>query len=109
LVGRAARRAGGDGAPRAAAAQAAPERLRPWPAIFPEHPDLRGRAVTAPRLRVAQRRDADVRHRLSALGELVSEVGGDRPGLEVAVGDVPPQAALRQRSPVLSPLRPTPP
>ena len=64
-------------------AQAAAERVHPRAAVLPEHPAPRGRAVAAAGDRGARRRDPDVRHRLSALGELVSEVGGRGARLDV--------------------------
>src|SRR5262249_51835016 len=81
------------------------ERVHPRTAVLSEYPTPRGRTFAAPRARGPRGRHADVRDRLPPLRELVPQVRGRCPRLELDPGDRSTQAALGQRRPLLPPLR----
>src|SRR5207249_10245404 len=105
VLGLALGRAGRDELARAAAAQEEAERVHPRAAVLPEHPAARGRAVPAPGHRGHRRRHADVRDGLSALGELVSQVGGRGPQVDVDPRERAAQTPLGERGALLPALQ----
>ncbi len=105
VLGLAPRRAGRDEPARAAAAQEEAERVHPRAAVLPEHPAARGRAVPAPGYRGHRRGHLDVRDGLSALRELVPQVGGRRAQVDVDPRGRPAQAPLGERGALLPALQ----